>query len=156
MLAEYYDVDTDVIQWFAFTHDLARVDEYTDIGHGARAAALLPSLNDQFMGLSPLQMQLLETACRGHSDGARIADPTVMVCWDADRLDLARVGIEPNPQKLCTAYARRPDVIKAAINRSVASALEAKKAPDAPEVPYFRGNCLVHCAAEFLMFQSLA
>jgi len=30
-----------------------------------------------------------------HSDGAVDADPTIQTCWDADRLDLGRVGIKP-------------------------------------------------------------
>ncbi len=30
-----------------------------------------------------------------HSNGAVDADPTVQTCWDADRLDLGRVGIKP-------------------------------------------------------------
>jgi hypothetical protein len=30
-----------------------------------------------------------------HSNGAVDADPTIQTCWDADRLDLGRVGIKP-------------------------------------------------------------
>jgi uncharacterized protein len=30
----------------------------------------------------------------------------VQACWDADRLDLGRVGIAPAPERLCTAAAR--------------------------------------------------
>ena len=41
-----------------------------------------------------------------------------MVCWDADRLDLARVGIDPHPDYLCTALARRRDTIEEAVMRS--------------------------------------
>jgi uncharacterized protein len=32
----------------------------------------------------------------------------VQTCWDADRLDLGRVGIIPRPDRLCTEEARDP------------------------------------------------
>jgi hypothetical protein len=34
-------------------------------------------------------------------------DITVQTCWDADRLDLPRVGIQPLPQFLCTEAAKK-------------------------------------------------
>ena len=70
-----------------------------------------------------------------------------MVCWDADRLDLARVGIVPNPKYLCAAYARRPDVIQAAINRSAASALEADESPGGAYVLNENGFSIIDRAA---------
>ena len=48
------------------------------------------------------------------------ADITVQTCWDADRLDLGRVGIRPDPRRLCTAAARNPRMIEAAFARSLA------------------------------------
>jgi uncharacterized protein len=42
-----------------------------------------------------------------HSHGSTEADSTVQACWDADRLDLVRIGIEPEPDRLCTDAARR-------------------------------------------------
>jgi hypothetical protein len=38
-------------------------------------------------------------------------DPLVGVCWDADRLDLWRVGIKPDPRDLSTEAAKRPERI---------------------------------------------
>ena len=64
-------------------------------------------------------MLLLVEACRYHSDGIVDAHPTIQACWDADRLDLGRVGIRPDPRFLCTGYARRPEVIEAAYSRSI-------------------------------------
>jgi uncharacterized protein len=59
---------------------------------------------------------------RLHSDGhTRWHDPgdaTVLACWDADRLDLGRVGIRPVPHRLCTAPARQPDAIAQALRLS--------------------------------------
>ncbi|MFM7373822.1 MAG: hypothetical protein ACKO39_01545, partial [Chthoniobacterales bacterium] len=44
--------------------------------------------------------------CRTHTDGLTEADPTIQACWDADRLDLGRVGITPHASRLCTDAAR--------------------------------------------------
>jgi uncharacterized protein len=64
-------------------------------------------------------LDLLMEACRGHSDGQLVADVTVMTCWDADRLDLGRVGIRPDPKRLCSDIARSEGVICAAYDRSI-------------------------------------
>ena len=44
---------------------------------------------------------------RLHSDGHTEAEPALRACWDADRLDLSRVGITPEPRYLCTEHGRR-------------------------------------------------
>ena len=69
--------------------------------------------------LSDKEMELLTEALKYHSDGYTEADITVQVCWDADRLDLGRVGIKPAPHRLCTASAKSVDVFEAAYERSV-------------------------------------
>ena len=40
---------------------------------------------------------LLFVACAGHTDHPTDDDPTVQACWDADRLDLGRVGARIDP-----------------------------------------------------------
>jgi uncharacterized protein len=45
-------------------------------------------------------------ALAGHSDGKTEADVTVQTCWDADRLDLGRIGVYPKTELLCTATAK--------------------------------------------------
>jgi uncharacterized protein len=35
------------------------------------------------------------------------ADVTVQTCWDADRLDLVRIDIQPEAERLCTDAARQ-------------------------------------------------
>jgi hypothetical protein len=39
--------------------------------------------------------------------GQLSTDPTVGVCFDADRLDLGRVGIEPDPELISTDAGRK-------------------------------------------------
>ena len=40
------------------------------------------------------------------ADGETTTDPTIGCCWDADRLDLGRVGIEPEAEYQSTVAAR--------------------------------------------------
>jgi uncharacterized protein len=98
--------DTEVIALFALFHDSRRVNEYEDEAHGARGAQFARSLRGRLVHLDDARFELLFEACALHSDGAIDAHPTVQTCWDADRLDLGRVGTKPHPQRLCTDGAR--------------------------------------------------
>ena len=110
-------LDPTVPCWFAFLHDSQRVDEDDDHGHGERAAKWIDEIRPQ-LRLGAADLRRLKRACRGHSDGDTKAHPIVQVCWDADRLDLGRVGIRPSPARLCTAAAKRQDVIERAWRQS--------------------------------------
>ena len=99
-----------VVELFAFLHDAPRWDEWGDPGHGARSAQLVRELGAEMLGISREEEDLLAYACRHHSGGMIDADVTVQACWDADRLDLGRVGIVPDPARLCTGVAR--DLLK--------------------------------------------
>lgn len=97
--------DPEVVGFFALFHDSMRVNDGRDPDHGRRGSALAREL----AGLLPLerwQLEQLTTACDGHTDGFVSDDPTVGACWDADRLDLPRVGIRPEARLLSTAAAR--------------------------------------------------
>jgi hypothetical protein len=52
-------------------------------------------------------------ALAGHSDGLVTDDPTIGCCWDADRLDLWRVGAPPVPALLSTEAAKAPEFLAA-------------------------------------------
>jgi uncharacterized protein len=100
-----------VVELFAFLHDARRHDEWGDPRHGPRSAELVHELGAAWLGISRAEEELLAHACRHHSDGRLDGEPTVQACWDADRLDLARVGIAPEPHRLCTDAAR--DLLRA-------------------------------------------
>ena len=100
-------------------HDTQRRNERRDPSHGRRAARYAKSLRGVWFDLSDKEMELLTEALKYHSDGYTEADITVQVCWDADRLDLGRVGIKPAPHRLCTASAKSVDVLEAAYERSL-------------------------------------
>lgn len=71
------------------------------------------SLQGRFFDLKPAQLDRLTRAIRHHSGGEVSTDATIQSCWDADRLDLGRVGITPDArflssdgaQHIKTAYA---------------------------------------------------
>jgi len=79
--------------------------------HGARAADFAQELYEKGMlGLDPGQLATLKFAMTHHNGGQVSGDPTIGVCWDADRLDLPRVGNTPDSELLSTQYAR--DLLK--------------------------------------------
>ena len=109
----------DVVEWFALLHDSQRLDEHVDSRHGARAADFIAEINGDYLALDDAGRDMLIYACRYHSDGMTEADVTIQTCWDADRLDLYRVGKRPDKARLCTDAARRADVYERAIQRSL-------------------------------------
>lgn len=120
MLAEHvYGVDTDVVELFALLHDVERHDENEDIEHGKRSAILVRELDGDLFNLSKKQLDLLARACENHSHGYLEDDITVMACWDADRLDLGRVGVFPDANRLCLRASKDFELIEKCYWRSL-------------------------------------
>ena len=117
-LAEKTCARPDVIELFAFLHDTQRKNDGRDPEHGKRAADFAVTLQGKLFTLDDEGLTLLCAARTGHSDGLVEADITVQTCWDADRLDLGRIGVTPDPAYLCTAAARDPQMIEWALKRS--------------------------------------
>lgn len=105
-LAEATGADPDVVRLFALFHDSRRVNEFHDPGHGRRGGDLARSMLGGVYRLDARRFDLLYEACRLHTSGLTEGDVTVRACWDADRLDLGRVGITPDPDRLCTDAGR--------------------------------------------------
>lgn len=118
ILAAVTGANLRVVELFALLHDSCRENEHDDPQHGHRAAAYARDLRGSWFDATDCEMDLLALACELHSDGFTEANITVQTCWDADRLDLGRVGIRPSAGYLCTEVARRGDVIAAAYQRS--------------------------------------
>jgi uncharacterized protein len=107
LIAKDNGADTRIIEYFAFLHDSRRFDEDSDPDHGKRAAKFALSLRDSYVDLSNSSLFLLMTACEGHTHEGYHDDITIQTCWDADRLDLGRVGITPDPDRMCTGMGRQ-------------------------------------------------
>jgi uncharacterized protein len=110
-----------VVELFAVFHDARRINDGHDPGHGARGAALAAALQGNGLRLAPEDFALLQEACAHHTKGWTAGDITVQTCWDADRLDLGRVGITPEPARLCTDAAREPTTLRWAYERARAA-----------------------------------
>ena len=99
--------DIEIARLFALLHDCRRENEGRDPEHGARAAQFTQKLYDSGMlGLDPGQLATLKFAMTHHNNGQVSDDPTIGVCWDADRLDLPRVGKTPDAALMSTRYGR--------------------------------------------------
>lgn len=112
MIAKHNGADKNIVELFAFLHDCCRIDDGGDPDHGKRAAEYIKTLRGKYIHIDHHKFNLLCEACEYHTKGRTRADTTVMTCWDADRLDLWRVGIKPTPKFLCTKYAKKRNIIE--------------------------------------------
>jgi len=119
LLARDLDINKDIIELFAVFHDSKRVNDMRDKNHGERGAQFAHELRGQFFDLSDDDFSLLKTACCGHTDQSSSKDLTIQICWDADRLDLGRAFIKPDPKLLCIETAKNHEIIKWAYKRSL-------------------------------------
>ena len=95
--------DADVIAAFAYLHDSQRYSNGPDLEHGPRAARFVDEIRDTYLReLSDEQIATLKRACELHTKSSRTGDMTIDICFDADRLDLPRVGIQPVPERMAT------------------------------------------------------
>jgi uncharacterized protein len=118
-LARHTGANPKVVELFALFHDSCRENDLHDPMHGPRGAVLAELSRE--MGLFDCtddELETLQAACYGHTHEASHPDPTIATCWDADRLDLPRVGIDPAPHRLCTEAARSPMHMRQARERA--------------------------------------
>jgi uncharacterized protein len=104
--------DLRVVFLFGLMHDAMRVNEFDDPGHGERAGMLVEGLAAEgTLDMPDERQRLLIERCQRHSDGLTSPDPTIGTCWDADRLNLWRLGWAPAETLLSTVEARSPERI---------------------------------------------
>ena len=97
------EVNPLVVGLFAYLHDSRRVNDGQDLEHGPRAAKYIDSLRTTLLkDVGDEEIYLLKEACRLHTSADKTGNPTIDACFDADRLDLGRVGITPDPKRMAT------------------------------------------------------
>ena len=106
LLASRSGAVIDVVRLFAVFHDSRRERDGWDNAHGARGAEYAATLRGVLFELSDAHFELLQYACKWHTDGRLSEEPTVGTCWDADRLDLGRVGTQLIPRYMSTEFGR--------------------------------------------------
>jgi uncharacterized protein len=101
-------IDPLVVWLFSQLHDSQRISDQHDSEHGPRAAQAAQTLMAQGkIRIGRDQGQKLVDAISLHTAGKTATDVTIGACWDADRLNLWRVGIAPDVKYLSTPAARR-------------------------------------------------
>lgn len=97
------DIESAVVA--GFLHDCARSDDAGGTRHAHDSAILAKKLLSMYY--PHLDAAHLCDAISRHADGKTTKDLLIGCVWDADRLDLRRLGIEVDPDLLCTSIARR-------------------------------------------------
>lgn len=106
LLASRTGAVVEVVRLFAVFHDSRREHDGSDDTHGERGSALATQLKGKFFDLPEKHFELLRYACTWHTHGRLSDDPTIGTCWDADRLDLGRVGIQPTAKFMSTQFGK--------------------------------------------------
>jgi len=101
------ELDETIVMLFSIFHDCRRENENIDDDHGTRGAELAKSMKGIYFDLPDQSFDILLEACMYHTDGQLSSEITIATCWDADRLDLPRVGIMTDPDRMGTAPGRR-------------------------------------------------
>jgi len=117
-LAEQNGADKEIVALFAVFHDCRRQNESRDDGHGKRGGDFAYTLRESLITLNNTKFDQFYYACTSHTAGKTEADITVRTCWDSDRLDLNRVKITTDPNKLCTVEAKTPQILNWASQRA--------------------------------------
>ena len=144
-LARSTGADMDVVEVFALLHDVCRISEELCLQHGALSAEMIFGLGAEWNRfLSKKQVDQILFAVRYHTDGKFAPDSTVAACWDADRLDIGRVGEKVNPSFLFSDAAK--EVLKNGNPRGT----------DSEVIDWIRetwptlGRCMVHPAISWV------
>lgn len=101
-LAKRNGADEVVVRLFAIFHDAERWNDGHDPEHGQRAAQLVKQLHGEMFEIDEVSLDLLCVACEYHHQGGTTDDLTIGTCWDADRMDLTRVGARLDPKLMST------------------------------------------------------
>ena len=112
LLAKHYKINSPVFELFALFHDLKRENEYSDLAHGFRASEFVKELIEKKeIILDDNDKNRLIYAIANHTisdeNNPLFNELIVQICFDSDRLDLGRVGIEPEEKYMRTEFAKK-------------------------------------------------
>jgi len=115
-IAEQTGADPEIVRLFSVFHDSCRMSEGHDPKHGLRGAKLAASLRGSSYEIDEARFKTLEFACIHHTDGLLSTDASIGTCWDADRLDLPRVGVIPVRGLMSTTVAKEETLFQWAMS----------------------------------------
>lgn len=119
-IAKHNGANKDIVLLFSFLHDCCREDDRSDPEHGPRAAEFAASLRNDLIIADDETFEKLYVAIRDHTNVRHSSDPDIGTCWDADRLDIGRVGGKPNRNYMSTDVAKQNWIVQWAYRRSQA------------------------------------
>ncbi|MCQ2105870.1 MAG: hypothetical protein MJZ26_08770 [Fibrobacter sp.] len=103
LLAKKTGADITVVRLFALFHDSKRESDGYDETHGGRGAEFAKKCREEkLFEITDEQFEKLYHACTHHTTERHNGDITIDTCYDADRLDLGRVGFNLNPVKMAS------------------------------------------------------
>jgi len=91
-VAKKTGADKTIVRLFAVFHDCMRWNDSVDPGHGRRGAEYAAQIRKELINIPSSDFDKLYYTCEWHTDKRTTNDITVAACWDADRLDIGRVG----------------------------------------------------------------
>ncbi len=104
-LAEAVGEDVESAVVMGFLHDCARRNDGNDLEHPHDSAVLARGLIERFF--PHLEVDRICDAIEGHAGGEVTTDPLTACLWDADRLELKRIGRTIDLELLSTKVAKR-------------------------------------------------
>ncbi len=116
-IAKNIDGNEKIVIAFGFFHDVERITDGDDPEHGFRGGEFAKKYKNR-LGLTESEFDKLYNACEGHNYRKHTTDKDIGMCWDADRLDLYRDKIIPDPDFLNSDYSRSDMAIYPAMRRS--------------------------------------
>ena len=105
-IAEKTGAHKTIVQLFAVFHDCKRINDNIDPGHGLRGAEYAAKIKNELISISADDFDKLYYACEWHTDQDATDDVTIAACWDADRLDIGRVGFIVDPEYMSSKPAQ--------------------------------------------------
>lgn len=106
LLSQKTHADERVVRLFALFHDSCRTSDGYDEEHGSLGANFAERLRGKLFEIDSPRFEKLLHACRYHTKESKSGDLTIDTCYDADRLDLGRVGILPDPKRMATKFGK--------------------------------------------------
>lgn len=108
-LAEFYNINMNILKYFAYLHDSCRENEDRDPDHGLRAAKYIDKVA-HLIHLDSSDLWTLKLACANHTSAkpwdGKSYGLIQEICFDADRSDIGRVCYAVDPAYLFTSRAK--------------------------------------------------
>jgi len=107
VIARHTGANILLVELFALFHDSCRLNDGDDYDHGKRAAKYLKSRKYEILDIPESFFEYLLEAISDHTNVKSTKNIHIATCWDADRLDLVRLGITPKIEFMNTDIGKR-------------------------------------------------